>query len=222
MRIALTLLIPLALAPALARADGLLSTSAACSGGSIVVSWLYEESTPVGSPEWVGLDVYRHGTDPCDAPVRLNAEVIPRPSNYATGQFVDPSPSAMTAYVYELVPVDQNRQPVTVTDCDCHGFAVVTCPSHQTAVARGTLEDAGWAMFVHACPGNCSPVVFTESQLDALRPYAQAGTPLALYGTVSCTGFEGCSLVLDHFEVADCVPVPALSVSWGSLKARYH
>jgi hypothetical protein len=120
------------------------------------------------------------------------------------------------------VPVDQNRQPVTAPDCSCNAVAVVACPANQAAVVRGRLEDAGWAMFIIPCPGTCSAVSYTSDQLDALRPYAQAGTTLRLYGKVSCVSVEGCALSLDHFEVADCGPVPTLSKSWGGLKARYR
>ena len=222
-------LLALLLAPALlvllgcaeSRADGLLSPSAECSGNSIVVSWFYAESTPVVSPEWVGIDVYRSSSDPCTAPVRINSEMLPRPANNGSGQFVDVPPSLMTAYTYSIVPVDQNRQQVNVLNCDCNGVAVAACPVPQAAVVRGTLQDVGWAMFIQPCPGICSPVTFTSDQLDALRPYAQAGTPLGLYGKVSC-GFEGCSVALDHFEVADCNPVPTLPKTWGGVKAHYR
>jgi hypothetical protein len=217
--LASALLVPLS--PAESRADGLLSPSAECSGNSIVVSWFYAESTPVVFPDWVGIDIYRSSSDPCTAPVRINSDMLPRPANNGSGQFVDVTPSPLTAYTYSIVPVDQNRQQVNVLNCDCNGVAVAACPSQQAAVVRGTLQDVGWAMFVTPCPGICSPISFVTDHLDELRPYAQAGTPLSLYGKVFC-GFEGCSVSLDHFEVAECGPVPTLPKTWGGVKARYR
>jgi hypothetical protein len=212
-----------ALEPPPARADAVLSSSATCSGSSIVVSWGYFESPPLDFPAWVGYDVYRQGIDPCTAPVRLNPEMLPRPAGDHSGQWVDSSPSSATAYLYLVVPVDLNRQPVSPPGCDCAPQAAVTCPNNSAAVARGRLEDDGVSMFILPCPGTCTPANFIYDHLDTLRAYAQAGIPLRLYGSVSCAGFEGCTLVLDHFEVADCNgPVPTLPTSWGGLKARYR
>ena len=222
--LALCIAFLVALFPAAAHAGADISASATCNSGSVTLSWSYMETSPVGLPDWAGYDVYRRAVEPCGPWVRLNADIIPRDfSGNHSRQFVDGSATTTAAYEYEVWPVDQNHVLVALPQCsECVGTTVASCPSLGAAMAHGTLEDLGWAMLIHACTSSCSPASIIENNLDALRPYAGTGTALALYGTVACGGVEGCTLTLDHFDVADCGPVPILPGTWGSLKARYR
>jgi len=205
--------------PASALADGAISGSATCASGAVTVSWSYFEDAPFGHLEWIGYDIYRRAPDACGDLVRLNAFIIPRSFGNHSRSWNDTPPESEKLYEYQVLPVDANHHPLPLYGM--LGQYFVSCPMGSAPVAQGTLVDYGWALFVQPCPGNCTGG-YVEYPSEALRSLAGTGTAVRLFGTVYCGTIEGCAIQVDHYDLADCAPVPTLPATWGKLKANYR
>jgi hypothetical protein len=99
----------------------------------------------------------------------------------------------------------------------------VSCPNFSAPITHGTLEDWGWALFIHPCGNECYPSFYFErGPVEELRPLAGTGTAVQFYGEAFCGTIEGCGIEIDHYEVVECGPVQAMLETWGSVKARYR
>ncbi len=228
--LAATILLAVGFLPSLSSA-GPLSTSAACEGDRIVVSWSWYEDPlyPTGDPEWTGYDVYRQGLSDCGEWARVNALPFPRTMGASESFSLTDTPPAGQACLYEVRLVRDDRTPAPLPaglawDLSWQrGYAA--CPETSVPIVRGQLSDElGWTLIVRPCDGTCYPQVYVMDYegLLALQPYV--GQTVQIYGTVSCGSIEGCSLDwMDHFDVTPCLsPTPAGRTSWGRLKSLYR
>ena len=191
---------------------------------SYVIWTTYDvNSDPYAYPDWAGYDVMRRTLPGCDPEVRVNEEIIPRQVGMThTRYFGDAAPSG-TLYEYRVVPVNTDHQLVFIGGGFCSPCnAFVTCPPLSTPVTVGTLTDFGWALFINPCA--CYPGAYFEGPYaNELRPYAGTNTAFRFFGSLGCGTVEGCSLGIDHWELAPgCGIVPTAKRSWGSLKTIYR
>jgi len=208
------------LSPSLAHADGAIFGGAQCDDADhVVMQWTFLEDSPFGHPEWVGYDVLRRAIDPCGTFVRLNADIIPRGVGNHSRDFTDTTPATGIAYEYRAVPVDAGRN--VLSFYGVLGDFFLSCPDGSAAIAHGTLQDLGGAMFLIPCPESCGSF-YIDNPPAGLIPYAASGEAVRIFGHSGCGGVEGCALQVDLFEPAACTPVPTQPTTWGSLKARYH
>ena len=199
-----------------------ISAYPACLTDSSYIVWsVYDPAQD--HPEWAGFDVLRRVLPGCADFVRMNAEIIPRlpGPGYVTG-FGEPASGK--AVEYRVVPVDLNRQPVSLGPgfCSpCNAFA--NCPPFSSPITVGTLAElATGFVYVIPCPGTCYPSAYFAGGVPAgLAPYVGTSTAFSLFGDISCGGVEGCSLTADHWQLSSCV-TPAVTRSWGQLKAIYR
>ncbi len=226
----LALLAALGAAPRGASAYGYLNSYAACSDSTVVVfQWTFHDDPAApAQAAWVGFDVVRRTVGDCSPYVRVNDQPFLRtPGATEVFEFVEPTPVGRALLEYHVVPVDAARQPITPGPVECDGCAVpayVTCPAATAPLTQGTVTDLGWAVMVMPCAGSCYTSFYVSHPDDALlRPYAGTSTVVRLFGTPACGTLEGCTLALDHFDLAPCdVVVPTLPSTWGRLKTRYR
>ena len=150
------------LVDALASADegfceGLLYASASCVDSShISFHWTFwEDPRPIG-PEWVGYDVLRRSVAECGPLLRVNDDPFPHvPGAGDSYTYTEVPPTPRTTYEYQVVFVDTKHQQVSrpPLSCDipCIDRDWASCPQYSAPLTEGTLEDWGWALFVHAC-----------------------------------------------------------------------
>jgi hypothetical protein len=225
----LVVLATLIAAPAIAYADLFISITpdVSCDGVHVDYTWnvyVYPDSS-LDHPEWVGYDVYRRETASCGPYVRLNAEPYPRRAVSHAYTIQDTPPSLeQSPYDYYVATVDADRVPVWLPGSEYWSHTTVTCPNLSGPVTVGTVEDYGWALYLHPCQGSCWPLGRVSGSADALRVYAGTGTVLRCFGRVGdpLCAFEGCALVVSRFELASCGVTPTGRVSWGRVKAIYR
>jgi hypothetical protein len=228
--VAALLLLALACLPGLAVA-GPLTTSAACDGNQVVVSWSWYEDPlqPTGDTEWTGYDVYRRRMADCGEWALVNATPFPRTLGESEWFSLTDTPPPGQGWLYEVRLVTADRSPAPfpsgLTWDPAWQRAYAACPETEVPTVRGTVSDEwGWTLVVHPCEASCYPFVYVmdyEGML-ALQPYV--GQVVQIYGTISCGSVEGCSLDwIDHFEPTTCAsPVPVRRSSWGQVKALYR
>lgn len=210
-----------------AESQHTLSAYSACSTtDSVYVIWtLYDPTNdPTAHPEWVGYDLMRRPLPGCGAYVRANDQIIPREFGIThTVYYQEQNPSTGTLHEYRVIAVDANRQQVFLpgfcAPCDVYQ----ECPPLSAPVTVGTLvEEGGIFLRVIPCPGSCYPGPYLEGAIaDELRPYAGTATAFQFFGRVACGGVEGCSIEVDHYDLASCTTAAAPS-SWGRLKTIYR
>jgi len=191
---------------------------------SFYVVWDQRDPDPNAYPTWVGYDVLRREVPGCGAFARINADIVPRAYGNATIYFGGVSPSPASEYAYWVVPVDANRQSVSIPAfCEpCVDYA--TCEPLTTPYTIGTMYDVSGMLFVNTCTGLCYPGAYLYGpHAEELRPYAGTSTTVRLYGIGWCGGVEGCGLNLQHWDVGPCLGATAVSgSSWGHLKVVYR
>jgi hypothetical protein len=208
--------------PSVALAYGAIYGGPACgANGTVTVEWTFYEDAPFGHPEWVGYDIVRKAVNQCTEFERLNAEIIPRGTGVHSRTFTDTSPSTATLYEYQIVPVNSSRNQLSYSDFYISDV-FMSCPDRSAPVALGTVEDIGWAVTINNCPEFCWYGAYINDPPADIRGYAGTGVVLRFFGRMGCGSVEGCSLEVDRYEVAACVPVPTQSTTWGQIKARYH
>jgi hypothetical protein len=207
--------------PSLAAAQTFLNVDAQSTDSNVHVTWMLQEgSHSPGYPEWTGFDVVRRSVGDCGPSVTVNSEPFPRTAS--NEYFEVPPPGKM--YEYRVVFVDANRQPVSIPDCfDCQRFGYATFPAFSAPMVQGTLQDLGWALYVTNCPNMCfGPFYVSGPVMETLRQYAGTGQAVRFWGSASCGTLEGCSLAVDHYELAACGVTPTRRSSWGELKTLYR
>jgi hypothetical protein len=222
-------LLLLALFASSAAAFPLIMTAASESAnGEVTFSW-YEGDLPNPGYDFAGYDIWRRALDDCSGWERVNAEIYPRGSgtsipdghNGFRYQHVDHPPTGHS-YEYRVRFVDANRQEVSPGPCECTTGAYVSTPGLTIPITQGRLVDWGWAGFIEPCLGSCLPSAYISPLPPELAPYVGTNTTLRFYGRVGCGSVEGCSMVVDHFEVASCEIVPTRRTSWGLVKTIYR
>jgi hypothetical protein len=203
-------------------------THADCQGTSIAVSWTFQ-GDPGGEPQFVAYDVYRQVMPECPDAIRVNDEPFPRiPGQTHSHTFVDETIVSGPMYRYEIVLVDEFRNPVTVPGpplfCDpCDKRSWASCPSYSAPLTHATLIDEGWAFWAQPCPDTCYEGFLVEYPWPPeLEQYVGTGTAVQLFGPYYCGGVEGCGMTVTHFEVVPCGVVPVMPSTWGTLKATYR
>lgn len=225
----ITLLAITAGLPGIARA-GVLTASASCAtGSSITFNWSFYENPafPTGHPEWVGYDVQRRSISPCGAFVRVNEQPYVRTLGVSESfTYTEVTPLSGRTYEYRVVLVDASRQEIPAGQVACECFARngwASCPEFSAPLTQGTLEDWGWALFVHPCAGSCYDAFFFSGPLvEELRPYVGTGAVVRFYGAGFCGTVEGCELNPISYEFVPCPATPALRSSWGRVKGIYR
>lgn len=219
----------IAILPGASRAGTLTAYASCVDGSHIAFSWSFYEDPqyPTGHPEWVGYDVLRRPVVPCGAFVRINAVPLARILGESQDlTYTDAPPIAGKTYEYQVVLVDANRQVINSAQVGCYCFARngwASCPDYSAPLTEGTLEDWGWALFVHPCPGSCyDSFFFSGPMVDALRPYAGTGVALRFYGSGNCGTIEGCEMNLVSYDFMACGPTPVGRSTWGRVKAIYR
>ena len=200
-----------------------------CANGTTASLTWSHSADPANPPDpyepWVGYDVYRRTLADCGGLVRLNPEIIPKAPLFQTLSWND-APPGRTAFEYRVIPVDANRQEVTIPFCEVHTTTWTSCPESSTPITVGRLEDWGWALSIHPCAEGCWPGayfdIYEEPFLTELRPYAGTQTVIRFFGDVGCCSVEGPSIHIDRYEIGLCGPTPAARASWGQLKAIYR
>jgi hypothetical protein len=210
---------------------GLLQVDAYCDGAGVVtVGWGFQDypQYPAGHPEWVGYDIQRRSLDTCDPFVRVNAQPFVRiPDVSQSFTYTETPPATGITYEYRVILVDAGRNEVILhpAECECAGRdARVSCPEYSAPVTQGTLQDWGWAVFVVPCAASCYPSCYYDGPaLDELRAYLGTGTVLRFYGSLGCGTVEGCSLFIDHYDLAPCSTITAARpTTWGRMKVLYR
>jgi len=207
---------------------GTYAVSASCDNSNVIsVSWTFYEypPNPTGHPEWVGWDVYRQSLTDCGSFVRVSSSPFARTPGATEGfTFTEAAPSQGTTFKYRVIPVDASRNEVNLgANCEfCAPNGWVSCPELSAPLTQGTLTDIGWALLVNPCAGSCYDAFYISPIPESLKPFAGTDTGLRLFGSAGCGTVEGCALTVDHFDVVNCGPVPALRASWGRVKATYR
>lgn len=215
-------------------ATGYLHAGATCAdNANITLTWTWDEFTgypPTGRPDWVGYDVLRRTLVNCGPFVRVNDTPFPRTVGATqTYTFVEPAPASNTPLEYQVIYVDANRQPLSLTwpDREPTGgneVAWVSCPDQSAPVTEGFLVDWNWALSVDPCPGSCYPSVYFEDPtlIEELRPLVGTGKSVRLFGQAGYGSIEGAAMQVDRYEVSDCIATPTRSTTWGHLKLLYR
>ena len=212
-------------------AAGVLWVSAgSASVTQVLVSWTFSDDPQqlAGHPEWVGYDIYRRAAATCGDWVRVNPDPFPRLAGQTHGgSFLDSPPVLSSSYQYDVRPVDATRAPVAMgfPDCEppCPPPAYAACPDLSAPLVVGTVTDLGWAVMLTPCATGCWGLFYVENPAAGrLRPYADSGQALRVYGLPFCGTVEGCGLALDRFEPGACGVTSLRGVSWGRLKSHYR
>lgn len=205
----------------------IMTSATESANGAITFTW-YEGDMPYPGYDFAGYDIWRRALDDCSGWERVNAELYPRGSgtpipdghNGYQYQLVD-QPPAGHSYEYRLRFVDANREQVSPGPCECTTGAYVSTPGFATPITQGKLVDWGWAYSIQPCLGSCMPPAYIEPD-PALTQYLGTNTTIRFYGTMGCGSIEGCSMAVDHWEIAGCEVVPTRRTSWGEVKTIYR
>ena len=214
--------------PSLCVADSAVHSDAFCNDGKVSFTWHFGDSPtyPTGQPEWVGWDVLRRAVgDSCWPLVRVNDQPFPRIPGSHEYTFTETPPSRRTLYEYEAVPVNMNRQPLTISFCwPCSRTGWASCPNGVAPLTIGTLWDGGWALYILPCSQSCYESFYIEGPLvQELRQYAGTNTVLSFRGTASCGLVEGCRINITGYTVATpCGATAARPMSWSQIKTIYR
>ena len=192
------------------------------SGNSVSLDMAFYNSSgaPV-PPEWAGYDVYRRTMPSCAWPgVRVNDEIIARPTTGSHQLFYVDTPSAPSSHQYTVFFVDAQRNPIHVAFDQCFfeedplaGFtAYVACPRDLAPITIGEIVSHGG--YVEGCDEGCWP--------DAYGGPDVVGAVVRLYGYMEYCTIEGTLVYFDRFEYTFCGATPATRASWGQLKATYR
>lgn len=222
--------VALAALPGPVLASGYLTTTATSGAGttaSVHWEWSQIPDSPADPAAWVGYDVLRRPAAPCGEFVRITpTPVLRMPGVSEAFTIQDALPASAALYQYRVVPVDAQRNALTLgwQVCDqCVWNAWVSGPDLSAPIVVGTLLDMGWALQVQPCGDGCYPLGYVDREwATTLRPYAGTGTVLAIYGTATCGTVEGCAFVVDHVAATACTVTPARASTWGRLKAAYR
>jgi hypothetical protein len=183
---------------------------------------------------FVGVDVFRRTLgSQCGPPVRITEEPLPWNHQavfdepFVLADIVDTGVTANTAYQYEAVAVDAQRNPVPGNSEVILGFA----STGVALIGHGILTrgpDCGISsvdMF-SPCAGQCYASALAFSVPPEAVPYFNSGTPLLIYGEFDGTFGGFCNSYIPVVNVSSVEESPCVvgvtPTTWGAVKMIYR
>jgi hypothetical protein len=174
-------------------------------------------------PDLVGYDVFRRPLGPCTVPNRITETPLARfPGSYFSHELRDGDVALHTAYEYEVVGVDANRQPVSLYGVYNPGVVTIAYASCGPApIAHGMLVDSDGRPYLEPCASSCYVEGFVEDLPAELLPYVGSGVALLLTGELMCGTVEACHLHVTAATEQDCT-VAVQPRTWTHVKSTYR